>query len=285
MDKLTNPGYVSRLLASHDIRLRKKWGQNFLVDENVLDKIVAAANINDTDTVLEIGPGIGALTSRLAEKAKKVITIEIDNRLIAVLNETLAEYANVKIMQNDAMAIDYAELLSGGGKIKLVANLPFNVATPLLYRWLKQYRTYISLLVCMVQKEVAQRIVADPGSKNYGMLSVLCHYASTAELLFTVPETVFFPRPGVSSAVIRLQNLIPTASRGYEDTFYNVAEAAFSQRRKTVLNTLHTVFKLSKEELLKVGGEAGIDMARRGETLSVAEFAKLTHLIYNKLSN
>jgi 16S rRNA (adenine1518-N6/adenine1519-N6)-dimethyltransferase len=283
MGKLTSPGYVSRLLSKHNIRLKKKWGQNFLVDENILAKIVSAAEIEAADTVLEVGPGIGALTAQLAARAKKVIAVEIDGRLIEVLKETLAEYVNVEVIHSDAMDIDYKQLLSGGDKLKLVANLPYNVATPLLYRWLKQYRDIFSLLVCMVQKEVAERIVAPPGGGNYGTLSALCSYAAQPELIFTVPGTVFFPRPEVSSAVVRLRPLQTGLTPEHENTFFQVVEAVFSQRRKTILNTLHSSFGLSKEELTTVGKAAGIEMSRRGETLNVAEFAKLAHLIYNKM--
>ncbi|MBS4023279.1 MAG: 16S rRNA (adenine(1518)-N(6)/adenine(1519)-N(6))-dimethyltransferase RsmA [Dethiobacter sp.] len=284
MGKLTSPGYVSRLLAGHGIRLKKKWGQNFLVDENIVDKIMAAADIDNSESVVEIGPGIGALTVQLAKRAGKVIAVEIDARLISVLKETLAEYANVEVIHSDAMDIDYEEL-SAGGTLKLVANLPYNVATPLLYRFLKQYRDIFSVLVCMVQKEVAERMVALPGGRDYGTLSVLCSYAAQTEMLFNVPGTVFFPRPDVASAVVRLRPDRPVLVPGSEDAFFSVVESVFSQRRKTILNTLHATFGLSKEELLNLGGIAGIDMARRGETLSVPEFAKLTHLIYNILSD
>lgn len=282
MTKLTNPGYVSQLLANHQISLRKKWGQNFLVDENILEKIVRAAEIGQEDTIVEIGPGIGALTQRLAASAGKVIAVEIDGRLIPVLQETLREYSNVEIIHNDAVKIDYHQLL-GAGPCKLVANLPYNIATILLYRWLKEFRGTISMLVCMVQKEVAQRITAQPGGKEYGTLSVVAQYAAQVQLMFTVPKTVFFPRPEVSSAVVRL---CPQHRQehdvGNEAAFLRVVEAVFSQRRKTILNTLHAAFSLSKEDLSAIGNDTGIDMSRRGETLYIGEFAKLSRMIYNK---
>jgi 16S rRNA (adenine1518-N6/adenine1519-N6)-dimethyltransferase len=282
VSKLTNPGFVTQLLSSHGIRLRKKWGQNFLVDENILIKIVSAAEIECGDHVLEIGPGIGALTRELALRADRVTALEIDERLIPVLKETLAEYDNITIIRQDAMDVDYPGLL-GDKPVKLVANMPYNVATPLFYRWLKQHRQQFPVMVCMLQKEVAQRIVAKPGSKEYGTLSVVCQFAAKTELLFTVPRTVFFPRPEISSAVVRLR---PDAATQYdvgdEAVFFRVVEAVFSQRRKMALNTLHAVFPLSKGELTELGAEADLDLARRGETLSVAEFANLSRLLYNK---
>lgn len=281
MDKLSNPGFVSRLLEGHGIRLKKKWGQNFLVDENILDKIVAAADLGASDAVLEIGPGIGALTQKLARIARSVTAVEIDGRLLPVLQETLNVYGNVRIVHQDALQFDPAE---NQGPVKLVANLPYNVATPLFYRWLKDYRDHFSLLVCMVQKEVAQRIVAKPGGKDYGSLSVLCQYAGCCEIAFDVPRTVFFPRPDVSSAVVKI---IPARTSEYdvgeESFFFRMVDAVFSQRRKTLLNTLHAALPLSKEELIDAITPVGIDLSRRGETLSVAEFALLSRLLYNKI--
>lgn len=219
---------------------------------------------------------------RRALRAARVTALEIDERLIPVLKETLAEYDNIAIIRQDAMDTDYLALL-GDKPVKLVANMPYNVATPLFYRWLKKHRQQFPVMVCMLQKEVAQRIIALPGSKEYGTLSVVCQFAAKAELLFTVPRTVFFPRPEISSAVIRLR---PEAATHYdvgdETVFFRVVEAVFSQRRKTALNTLHAVFPLSKEELTELGTRAGLDLARRGETLSVAEFANLSRLLYNK---
>ena len=283
MNKLSNPGNVSRLLESHGIRLKKKWGQNFLVDENILNKIVAAAGITADDTILEIGPGIGALTQKLAEAGRHVYTVEIDSRLLPVLKETLSEYANVNVIHQDAMKTDY-EAFCAQGPLKLVANLPYNVATPLFYHWLKDIRSCFSLLVCMVQKEVAQRIAANPGTKDYGTLSVICQYAAKCEIAFDVPRTVFFPRPDVSSAVVSLR---PYASPHYdvgdEAVFFKVVDALFAQRRKMALNTLHVAFDIPKDELTEMGNSLSLDLARRGETLDVSEFAKVASFIYNKV--
>lgn len=281
MTKLSSPAFVSQLLERHGIRLKKKWGQNFLVDDNILQKIVDAAGLTRDDTVIEIGPGIGALTQYLAAKAGRVQALEIDGRLIPVLKETLAEYDNVTLLHQDAMESDW-QALTTGSRVKIVANLPYNVATPLFYRWLKQFRSRLALVVCMVQKEVAERMTALPGSKEYGSLSVVCRYASETEMLFTVPRTVFFPRPDVSSAVVRLRPLPAATDTGDEDVFFKVVDAVFAQRRKTLLNTLHAAFPLDKDTLCTIGKELVIDMSRRGETLNVAEFAYLSRMIYNK---
>ena len=280
MLKLSNPTDVSNLLQTHNIRLRKKWGQNFLVDENILNKIAAAAQLTSEDNVLEVGPGIGALTQKLAERSGHVTAFEIDERLLPVLQETLYEYDNVVIKLQDALKADY-DRLCADGPLKIVANLPYNVATPLFYRWLKDRNTCFTLLVCMVQKEVAQRIVAAPGGKDYGTLSVICQYTACVEIVFDVPRTVFFPRPDVSSSVVRIKPASRTLlSEDEERVFFEVVEAVFAQRRKTALNTLHAAFGFAKEELALIGEEAAVDLTRRGETLSVEEFARLARLLY-----
>ncbi|WP_050780825.1 16S rRNA (adenine(1518)-N(6)/adenine(1519)-N(6))-dimethyltransferase RsmA [Dethiobacter alkaliphilus] len=283
MSKLSSPGHVSRLLEQHGVKLKKKWGQNFLVDENILKKIISAADVQKSDRILEIGPGIGSLTQKLAENASRVLTVEIDTRLIPVLRETLAEYDNVEIIHGDAMDFDPAPVCEEG-PVKLVANLPYNVATPLLYRWLKDSRNCFSRLVCMVQKEVAERIVAKPGSKAYGTLSVICNYAARCEIAFDVPRTVFFPRPDVSSAVVQLIPYhVPAEDVADDAFFFKVVEAVFAQRRKTLLNTLNAAFPLTKEQLTAVCSAVEIDLSRRGETLTLQEFAKLSRVLYNKV--
>ncbi|MCL5981840.1 MAG: 16S rRNA (adenine(1518)-N(6)/adenine(1519)-N(6))-dimethyltransferase RsmA [Firmicutes bacterium] len=280
MSKLTSPGHVSQLLARHQLRLKKKWGQHFLVDENILRKIVLAAELEKEDTVLEVGPGLGVLTEKLAGQVRKVIALEVDGRLLPVLKETLAGYGNVEIIQADALQFDYAEVLSQT-PAKLVANLPYNVATPLLYRLLKANRDCFVLFVCLIQKEVAERLCARPGGKEYGVLSVVAQYAAQTELLFTVPGTVFFPRPEVSSAVVRLRlHQHPAYDTGNEPFFYRVVETVFAKRRKTLFNTLHSAFAITKEELAGIGLALGLDMNRRGETLSVRELAELSRALY-----
>jgi len=282
VEKLSNPSYVTRLLAQSEIRLQKKWGQNFLIDENILRKIIETAELQQQDHVLEVGAGIGTLTQKLAENAGRVTAFEIDLRLQPVLQKTLALYQNVTVRFEDALKADYSDICKEG-PLKLVANLPYNVATPLLYRWLKNESACFSLLVCMVQKEVAQRIVAVPGSKDYGTLSVICQYATEAEIAFIVPRTVFLPRPDVESAVVKLS---PVKQRELteqqEQVFFQVVEAAFAKRRKTLFNALSTALNIAKEELSVLGKKARLDLNRRGETLTVKEFASLARLLYNK---
>ncbi|NLM51280.1 MAG: 16S rRNA (adenine(1518)-N(6)/adenine(1519)-N(6))-dimethyltransferase RsmA [Firmicutes bacterium] len=284
MEKLSNPTYVTKLLAQHGIRLQKKWGQNFLIDENILRKIVETAELREQDHVLEVGAGIGTLTQKLAAKAGRVTTLEIDERLRPILQKTLAPYENVTVRFEDAVRADYSDLCREG-PLKLVANLPYNAATPLLYRWLKEEYACFTSLVCMVQKEVAQRIVAEPGNKNYGTLSVICQYAARVEIVFTVPRTVFLPRPEVESAVVKFSLVKQRELTGHqEQLFFQLVEGAFAKRRKTLLNALSAALNLSKDELMSLGEKAGLDLNRRGETLTVKEFASLARLLYNKSS-
>lgn len=277
MEKLTSPGYVSRLLAAHGIRLKSKWGQNFLVDENILHKIVAAAELSGEDTVLEVGPGIGTLTRELAQRASKVVALEIDRRLVPVLAETLAGLDNVELINMDALKADYSRFKGA----KLVANLPYNVATPLIFRWLKEYDGTFSQMVMMLQKEVAERIVAQPSTPEYGSLSVVCQFMAETELLFTVPRTVFFPRPEVSSAVVRLR-VRSVTEEVCRPLFFQLVDVVFQQRRKMLANILSQWLQLDKDELAAAAAASGLDLRRRGETLSVAEFANLAKVIYNK---
>ncbi|NLM46242.1 MAG: 16S rRNA (adenine(1518)-N(6)/adenine(1519)-N(6))-dimethyltransferase RsmA [Firmicutes bacterium] len=285
MSKLSSPAVVAALLAEHGIKLKQKWGQNFLVDENILRKIVQIAEVSSHDHVLEIGPGIGTLTQKLAEKAGRVTAFEVDSRLLPVLEKTLAPHKNVEIVLQDALAADYGSFCASGSPVKLVANLPYNIATPLLYLWLKKYRSCFSRLVCMVQKEVAERLVALPGSKAYGVLSVVCRYASQAEIAFTVPQTVFFPRPEVASAVVKMVPCGETALAANEELlFYKVVEAVFAKRRKTALNALHAALGLDKDKLSFLGRTASLDRSRRGETFTVEEFVRLTRLLVPHLT-
>lgn len=284
MGKLTNPSHVSQLLARFQVTLHKKWGQNFLVDENILTKVVRAAELGKEDLVLEVGPGIGALTEKLACSAGKVVALEVDKRLLPILQETLAGHENVQVIHADALRYDYGAVLPQA-PVKLVANLPYNIATPLLYRWLKTERHRFDILVCMLQKEVAERLCAPPGRKEYGVLSVVAQYAAETELLFPVPGTVFFPRPDVSSAVVRLRPRRQTPLDARQEAFFfRVVEAVFAKRRKTLFNTLHSVFPLTKEELAASGSVLDLDLNRRGETLSAGQLVKLSAALYKHLT-
>ena len=263
------------ILKRFGIRMSKKLGQNFLIDEQVVNNIVAAADIKPGDAVLEIGPGIGTLTQGLAEAGANVTAVEIDRRLIEVLDKTLEGYDNVKVVHGDILRINITETV-GVPKYKVVANLPYYITTPIIMGLLEAHMP-IDVLVTMVQKEVAQRMVAVPGTKDYGSLSVAVQYYTKAEIMFIVKPESFIPQPSVESAVIRCTVLDKTPVQVEEKIFFRVVKAAFAQRRKTLLNTLKTT-GVSVEQLKIILAAAGIDGTRRGETLSIEEFAALANV-------
>jgi 16S rRNA (adenine1518-N6/adenine1519-N6)-dimethyltransferase len=259
------------ILKAFGLQTSKRLGQNFLVDENVVANIVAAAAIEPGDAVLEIGPGIGTLTQGLAEAGAAVTAVELDARLISVLGQTLAGYDNVRLVHGDILKVDISREMT---KVpyKVVANLPYYITTPILMRLLEQ-RLPISLLVTMVQKEVAERMVAVPGGKDYGALSVAVQYYTQPEIVFTVPPGAFIPAPAVESAVIRcIVRSSPPVVVADERMFFRTVKAAFAQRRKTLANGLKAA-GLTPAAATEVLAAAGIDGTRRGETLSLAEFA------------
>ncbi|OPY58665.1 MAG: Ribosomal RNA small subunit methyltransferase A [Pelotomaculum sp. PtaU1.Bin035] len=286
MKEVTSPVIVRDILSRYKLSCRKNLGQNFLIDSNIANKIVAAAELRPTDLVVEIGPGLGALTARAAGSAGKVLAVEIDRGLLSALAETLEGVGDVKVIHGDALEIDFDNLVQertggkfgqGGERYKLLANLPYYITSPLLLRLLlKRYN--ISLMVVMVQLEVAARLAAAPGSKDYGALSVAAQYFTEAQILFRVPGTVFFPQPEVSSAVVRLAvRPEPAVPARDEETFFKVVRAAFGRRRKTLLNSLAgSEFGIGKGVWKAVLESSGIAPARRGETLSLAEFALIT---------
>jgi len=262
------------ILKRFGIRMSKKLGQNFLIDENVVNNIVDAAGIKPGDAVLEIGPGIGTLTQGLAEAGAHVTAVEIDRRLIEVLSKTLEGYENVRVVHGDILRIDISETV-GAPQYKVVANLPYYITTPIIMGLLEA-RMPIEVLVTMVQKEVAQRMVASPGTKDYGSLSVAVQYYTKAEIMFIVKPDSFIPPPAVESAVIRCTILDKPPVDVDEKIFFRVVKAAFAQRRKTLLNTLKTS-GVPVETLKVILAKAGIDGTRRGETLSIQEFAALSN--------
>lgn len=274
---LNSPSAIRNVAAKHGFVFKKGLGQNFLTSGEALEHIADAAEIESG--ALEIGPGFGVLTSELAKRAEKVVAVEIDERLIPVLAETLMEYDNVKVINADVMKTDLAELIKnefGGKSVSIAANLPYYITTPIITMLLES-RIPVKNIVVMVQKEVAERISAEPGTKDYGALSVLCRYFTRPELICVVPAELFVPKPKVDSAVLRLRVLDkPSVSVSDEKLFFRTVKAAFSQRRKTLLNCLSANFPYGRTALSDALDSAGIDPRRRGETLSPEEFAALS---------
>ena len=278
MDTAIHPTIASREVTQHilkvfHLRASKKLGQNFLIDAAVVRGIVEAAELQEGDRVLEIGPGIGTLTQGLAESGAQVTAVELDKKLPAVLAETLKGYENVRIVQGDILKTDIRELM-GDAPFKVAANLPYYITTPILMALLEQ-RLPIRKIVTMVQKEVAERMIAPPGSKTYGALSVAVQYYTVPEIVLDVPPKSFIPAPEVDSVVIacEVRGEPPVMVRD-EKLFFRVVKAAFGQRRKTISNALKGAGFL-KDEVQEALEKAGIEAARRGETLSLEEFAQL----------
>lgn len=279
--EVSTPKRTKEIIAKHGFSFKKSLGQNFLIDGNILTRIVDAAGLSKEEGALEIGPGIGALTQRLANQAGKVTAIEIDNRLIPILAEILEEEKHVQVVHGDVLKIDLKELFatqfSDVEKVSVVANLPYYVTTPILMKLLEE-KLPLEHIVVMIQKEVAQRMAAKPGGKEYGSLSVAVQYYCTTEIVCTVPHTVFIPQPNVDSAVIKLTvREKPAVEVEDEAFFFRVVQSAFTQRRKTLINNLMTITgKDRRAELTELLQSIEIDPVRRGETLSLEEYAKLS---------
>lgn len=280
---LTSPRVIKEIAAQFGFGFKKGLGQNFLTSGAVLQEIVEAAEIEDG--VLEIGPGFGVLTAALAEKAQKVVALEVDERLPEILAFTLAGYDNVKVLLQDVMKTDLKALLKeefGGGKVSVAANLPYYITTPILTRLIEE-KLPLNNIVIMVQKEVAQRICAAPGTKDYGAITVLCQYYTAPEVVTIVPAGLFVPPPKVDSAVLKLTvRTEPAVQVTDEKIFFRTVKGAFAQRRKTLLNCLASAFPISKMELSALLEENGIAPSRRGETLSLEEFARLSDALVKK---
>lgn len=276
--RLYSPKYVKEILAKYGFEFSKSLGQNFLIDGNIVRKIVEKANIGPEDYVLEIGPGIGTLTEELALKAKKVVAIELDKDLLPILDETLSQYENVEIIHGDVLKVDLKKIMEeklDNKRVKLVANLPYYVTTPIITKLLESDLNLDSIIV-MVQKEVAERIGAKAGGKEYGSLSVFVSFFSQAEIIINVPKTVFMPQPKVDSAVIKLdiKKELPDIDR---DKFFKVVKAAFSKRRKTLLNALSSYgFNIDKETIKETLEKLNIKPEIRAENLSVEDFIKIS---------
>jgi 16S rRNA (adenine1518-N6/adenine1519-N6)-dimethyltransferase len=285
---IATPVRTRGILEKYGFSFKKSLGQNFLIDTNILKKIVGFAELSETSGAIEIGPGIGALTEQLARNSQKVVAFEIDQRLLPILAETLSPYSNVKIIHEDVLKADVKEAIKKEFQevddLMVVANLPYYVTTPIIMKLLEE-KLPIRGIVCMLQKEVADRISAKPGTKDYGSLSIAIQYYTEAEVVMVVPKTVFVPQPNVDSAVIRLtKREKPAVQVINEDFFFQVTKASFAQRRKTLLNNLTSGLpegKQKKDEILEALHSVGIDPSRRGETLSLEEFAKLADALYS----
>lgn len=277
MDKpiIASPQVTNHILHRFKLRADKKLGQNFLIDENIVRNIVAAAELSDKDSVLEVGPGIGTLTQGLAESGASVVAVELDKRLLPVLDTTLEGYDNVRIVNGDILQVDIMQTV-GVDEFKVCANLPYYITTPIIFALLEK-RLPMERLVAMVQKEVAERMAAKPGGKDYGALSVAIQYYTEPEIAFIVPPSSFIPAPSVDSAVIVCKRREkPPVEVCDEALFFRVVKAAFSLRRKMLNNSLKNM-GIKGEQVAKWLELAGVDGKRRAETLSLEDFAALTN--------
>lgn len=286
MKSLSSPRIVKEIVEKYNFKFSKGLGQNFLIDDNVLDKIVEGAEITENDVVIEVGPGIGTLTQKIADIAKQVIAIEIDDTLIPILEETLSDYDNIKVIHADVLKVDLKKLIAeefGEQKPKVVANLPYYVTTPIIMRFLEE-QIPVSDIVVMIQKEVADRMVSKPNCKAYGSLSVAVQYYCEPSVVAKVPRTVFIPQPNVESTVIRLKVLDnPSVEVIDHAIFLKTVRSGFGKRRKTLLNALSSgTLGLDKETITAALKEAVIDPIRRAETLDINEFAHLANVIKSK---
>lgn len=292
MAYLATPTATVEIIKKYGFAFQKKYGQNFLIDANILEKIIRCSEITKDDCVVEIGPGIGTMTQYLAENAGCVAAIEIDKNLIPILNDTLSEYDNVTIINEDVLKVDInkiAEEKNGGRPIKVVANLPYYITTPIIMGLFESH-VPLSSITIMVQKEVAQRMQVGPGTKDYGALSLAVQYYAKPEIVLNVPCSCFMPRPGVGSAVIRLNKFEePPVRVKDEKKMFSIIRAAFNQRRKTLANALSNglafkneagdIMSVSRQDVCKALDKMGISQSIRGEALTLRQFAELSDLL------
>ena len=285
-EKLSDPKKTIEVIQKYQFAFQKRFGQNFLIDAHVLEKIVSAAGITKDDCVLEIGPGIGTMTQYLAESAGQVIAVEIDTNLLPILADTLKDYSNVKVINQDILKVDINELVkeyNNGRPIKVVANLPYYITTPIIMG-LFESNVPIDNITVMVQKEVADRMQVGPGTKDYGALSLAVQYYARPKIVLNVPASCFMPRPNVDSAVIKLERYQkPPVEVLDEHLMFKIIRASFNQRRKTMMNSVGNSgeVNVSKEELLKALEQCGFSATIRGEALTLEQFAALTNAIIN----
>ncbi|WP_026477268.1 16S rRNA (adenine(1518)-N(6)/adenine(1519)-N(6))-dimethyltransferase RsmA [Alkaliphilus transvaalensis] len=287
MNKIATPKNTKEMVEKHGFHFSKSLGQNFLIDYNIIEKIIQGSNITKEINVIEVGPGIGSLTQGLSEAAKKVVAVEIDKKLIPMLADTLKGYENTKVINEDILKIDLHQLIAeefDGGDIKVIGNLPYYITTPIIMRFLEE-KVPIQSITIMIQKEVADRMNAKPGKKDYGALSVAVQYYCTTEIITIVPPSVFIPQPKVDSSVIKLNRLEePKVKVASEKLFFGVVKDAFGKRRKTLLNALSSGdLQLNKDMVRETLKECSIDEKRRGETLSIEEFAAITNRFAEKI--
>ncbi len=273
---------TAELVKKYNFRFSKSLGQNFLVDDSVPRDIVSGADVTEEDLVIEIGPGVGTLTVQLLKKAKRVVAIELDSSLIPILTEELGDNPNFQLIHNDALKVNFKEIIGEEKSVKLVANLPYYVTTPIIVKLLKENYKFKSLTI-MIQKEVAERMNAEPNNKDYGALSLLVQYYCKTEIIRKVPPQCFMPRPKVDSIVIKLDRLEePRVKVDNEKLFFDIIRNSFNMRRKTLWNGVKNIGP-EKEKLEIAFNKAGIDPKRRGETLSIEEFAKLSDCINEEM--
>lgn len=292
MAYLGTPAATAAIIRKYNFTFQKKYGQNFLVDANILKNIVSSAGIAKEDCVVEIGPGIGTLTQYLAESAREVLAIEIDKNLIPILNETLADYKNVSIINKDVLKVDMNRLAAernAGHSFKVVANLPYYITTPIIMGLFESHAP-ISDITVMVQKEVADRMQVGPGTKDYGALSLAVQYYAKPEVIMNVSPSCFMPRPGVGSSVIRLTRFSePPVKVDNEKKLFSIIHAAFNQRRKTLANTLTNFgiltenggmpVKVERQQVYNALEQMGLSLTIRGEALTLEDFAQLSNLL------
>ena len=284
MANLGNPKNTIEVLQKYNFNFQKKFGQNFLIDTHVLDKIIRESGITKEDCVLEIGPGIGTMTQYLAENAREVVAVEIDDHLIPILEDTLSAYDNVTVIHNDILKVDIGKIVeekNGGKPIKVVANLPYYITTPIIMGLFESHVPLKSITI-MVQKEVADRMQVGPGTKDYGALSLAVQYYAEPEIVANVPPNCFMPRPNVGSAVIRLTRYDnPPVDVKDEKFMFALIRASFNQRRKTLVNGLTNAsnLKVTKEQILGALEEMNLSATIRGEALTLEQFATLANLL------
>lgn len=285
MASLGIPHNTIEILQKYNFNFQKKFGQNFLIDTSVLDRIIAAAEITKEDCVLEIGPGIGTMTQYLAEAAGEVVAVEIDKNLIPILEETLSAYDNVAVINDDILKVDVNKIVeekNGGRPVKVVANLPYYITTPIIMGLFENHVPLKSITI-MVQKEVADRMQVGPGTKDYGALSLAVQYYAKPEIVANVPPNCFIPRPNVGSAVIRLTRYeTPPVQVRDEKKLFALIRASFNQRRKTLVNGLSNAAELhvSKEQAAEALEKMGLPATIRGEALTLEQFAALSDLLF-----